>query len=86
VEVIDSRYDSEVEEIVIVDKGKQLAEVDEGDESDPDYNGDEEGEIPDYELEDEDGSVDGVYFDDSDFDEDWDWKTVLPNQTVNLSR
>lgn len=83
VEVEDCRYDNEVEEVVVVDKGKQLAESEEGDESDPDYNGDEEGEIPDYEVEDEDGSDGDVSVDDSDFDEEWDWTTILPNQTVN---
>jgi len=83
VEVEDCRYDSEVEEVVVVVKGKQPAGSDEGDESDPDYTGDEEGEVPEYELEDEDGSVDGVSVDDSDFDEEWDWTTVLPSQTVN---
>ncbi|RHN42107.1 putative transcription factor interactor and regulator CCHC(Zn) family [Medicago truncatula] len=83
VEVEDCRYDSEVEEVVVVDKGKQPAESDERDESDPDYNGEEEGEIPDYEVEDEDGSVGDVSVDDSDFDEEWDWTTILPTQTVN---
>jgi hypothetical protein len=82
VEVEDCRYDSEVEEVVVVDKGKQPAGSDEGDESDPDYNGDE-GEIPDYEVEDEDESVGDVSVDDSDFDEEWDWTTILPKQTVN---
>lgn len=72
-----------MEEVVIVDKGKQPTECDEGDGSDPDYNGDEVGEILDYELEDEGGSVDGVSVDDNDFDEDREWTTVLANQTVN---
>ena len=74
VEVTGSMYDSEV---VIVDKGKQPTEFDERDKSDHDYNGDEKGEIPDYELEDEDGGVDGVSIDDSDFDEDCDWTDIL---------
>ena len=84
VEVEDSRYDSDVEEVVVVDKGKQPAdESDASDETDPDYNGDEEGDVPECELADEDGSVDGVSVDDSDYDEEWDWTSVLPSQTLN---
>jgi hypothetical protein len=84
VEVIDDRYDSDVEVVGVVDKGKQPAES-EGNESDPDYSGDEDGEIPDYELEDEKGgsSDDCASVDDSDYDEDWEWTSVLPNETVN---
>jgi hypothetical protein len=50
--------------------------------TDPDYIGDE-GDVPECELEDEDGSVDGVSVDDSDYDEGWDWTNVLPSQTLN---
>jgi hypothetical protein len=83
VEIEDSRYESEVEEVLVVDKGKQPAdECDDSEETDPDYIGDE-GDVPECELEDEDGSVDGVSVDDSDYDEGWDWTNVLPSQTLN---
>ena len=63
--------------------GKEPAEVEEEKESDPEYVGDEDDEDLKYESEAETGSVDGVSIDDSDFDEDWEWTYVLPNETLN---
>ena len=80
VEGIDNRYESDVEEIVVVDKGKCLAEVDDDYEPDPEYIGGEEEE---EQSESEYGSVDGVSIDDIDYDEDWEWTSVLPNRNLN---
>jgi len=78
IEGIVNSYDSDVEDVVVVDKGKGSTEVDDDYESDPEYIGDEEGEEQ-FEYR----SVDGVSIDDSDYDEDWEWTSVLPKQTLD---
>ena len=75
-----SRYVSDEEEVVVLDKGKEPAGVEEEEESNPEYVGDDGDE---HEFEAETGSVDGGSIDDSDFDEEWEWTSVLPNQTLN---
>jgi len=81
VEGIDSKYVSDEQEVVV--KEKEPSEVEEEKQSDHEYFGNKDDEDIDYDSEDEVGSVDGVSIDDRDFDEDWEWTFVLPNQTLN---
>jgi hypothetical protein len=74
---LDARYDTDVEEVVEVDEDEY--------ETDPEYVADgEEGHAEKDGAEDLDGgnSVDGS-LDDSEYDEEWEWTSVLPEQTLN---
>jgi hypothetical protein len=73
VDGLDCRYESDVE---VVGEANEDG-IDGEYETDPEYQGDDSQEGS------EDGSLDGISLDDSEYEEDFDWIDVLPEHTLN---
>jgi len=77
---LDSRYDSDVE---VVEEGKGSEDSSSDGEYIAEGEGSEEEGEGSEEKQSEEGSVEGLSEYDSEYDEDWEWTSMLPDHTLN---